>query len=117
METTNAMITHVSISDAEHGLSAWIMLEFASGGQGFGGYALDAPATAPSFDRVPHVALGIFVMGVMHALDAHYWEKLVGTPCRIKHTWEKVHAIGHFMKDQWFNPEEAFKAYREENPE
>lgn len=82
--------------------SAWVHLTYAyGGGQGMGGYGLGGKAT--------HV----FVYGVLDALKCESWERLKGLPCRVDHEFTKVHRIGHYLEDRWFDPAEAMKAIQE----
>lgn len=92
----NAIIVSVSI-DTERVLSSWVTLSFPPGGQGFGGYVLSGPG------------LAIWVEGILKTLEVEKWEDLPNTACRIDSDWGKVYRIGHFLKDQWFDPVEAFK--------
>ncbi len=45
------------------------------------------------------------------------WSKLAGKTVRAKREHSKVHAIGHIVKDDWFDPSRDFKAMRSAPPE
>lgn len=76
--------------------TAMVHLDYAGSGQGFGGYCLKGTA---AYD---------FIYGVLNALECDGWEKLVGESCRADADWGKVYRIGHFLKDQWFDPAITF---------
>lgn len=108
IETENAIIESATLTIADHGLlSAWLTLQFDGSGQGFGGYALYLPK---SFDH--HKLLspaGHFIYRVLEIAGVEHWEDLAGRTIRAKHTWSKVIAIGHIVKNDWFDPSEDFK--------
>jgi hypothetical protein len=93
MKTQNAIITSVDLSIEDHGsLTACVFLEFDGGGQGF-------------------------VFRVMEIAGVEHWDKLVGKAIRVRHDVKgesilgaTIHSIGHIVKNDWFNPEEEFKA-------
>lgn len=102
-ETKNAVIRSVRLGGYDgfgSMLTAYVDLEYGGSGQSFGGYALGGPFT--------HV----FIMGVLEALEADGWEKLVGMSCRVDADYSKVHRIGHYLKNRWFDPEAAFDKER-----
>lgn len=72
--------------------NAWLHLEYDHAGQGFGGYALGGAFTHE------------FIYGILNALEVERWEKLPGTPIRVQVEDGLVRRIGHFIKDQWFDP-------------
>lgn len=83
--------------------SAWLHCEWDGGGQGFGGYVFDE-YDANKKRRVG-VAWGMeFLCRVLDVLEVDSWEKLPGTPCRIVSDHCKIHKIGHYLKDKWFDP-------------
>jgi hypothetical protein len=43
------------------------------------------------------------------------WDELPGRTIRVECERTKVHAIGHIIKDDWFNPEDDFSELRGEN--
>lgn len=111
IKTVNALIESADI-DNERGLSAWLHLTFQSGGQGFGGYILYAPSGwAANRDKSNYA--GHFIYRVLEIAGVERWSQLAGKTIRIKHTWSKVHAIGHIIKEDWFEPSEDFKKLTE----
>ena len=103
----NAVITSASLSNDDHGvLSCWITLEYgASGVQGFGGYVLWSPS-APLGEHPD--ACGRYIWRVMEIAGVHAWADLKGRPIRVRADRGKVHAIGHFLADDWFHPSAVF---------
>lgn len=108
MREQNASITKVDLGfhDGYGSIpNAWIWLDYGGSGQSFGGYALGG-------DFTHH-----FVYGVLDALKAESWEKLVGMPCRVRLSgdggWNgKIVAIGHFTLDRWYDPTTYKKAVK-----
>ena len=104
-EIKNAKITSVRLGGYDGHLSrltAWVYLDYGGSGQAFGGRVLGGDYT--------HA----FIEGVLKTLECDGWEQLPGTPCRVDASWDNVHRIGHFLKDQWFDPDAAHLAARTE---
>lgn len=107
LEIKNAVIKSATLTKEDHNLlSAWLHLDYGSGGQGFGGYALYLPKSFKHHE-LKSVA-GHFIFRVLEIADVDSWEKLKGKTIRVKGSDTKIHAIGHIVKDDWFNPEEDF---------
>lgn len=53
--------------------------------------------------------MAIWVSGILRAVGASRWEDLKGRPCRVKIENEKIIAIGHYLKDIWFDMAEELK--------
>lgn len=103
MKIENAKIESTTLGYESHGiLSAYLHLNFGGSGQGFGGYRLDSPGG-------PHKACGAFIAGVLLTVGVGEWERLPGTPVRIRRDAndDRIDAIGHFLEDKWFCPREA----------
>ena len=99
MECKNATISSVTIGfDRGTIPCAWVYLEYASGGQGFGGFHLGGP--------VAHT----FIFGILDTLGVDKWEDLKGQACRVVGNDSGIVKIGHYLKDDWFEPKEEFKA-------
>jgi len=113
MEVKNALIESVSINTGDRGLlTAYLHLIYDGGGQGFGGHALYLPPSFANHKNNKPIA-GHFIFRCMEIADVEKWEDLKGKPIRVKATWDKVESIGHFLKDEWFNPTEEFKLFNQ----
>lgn len=112
IEVKNAIITSATITNDDHGLlSAWLMLDYGGAGQGFGGYCLYLPKSFKHHAMLSHA--GHFIWRVMEVADVTEWSKLVGKTIRVRCEQSYVEAIGHIVKDDWFNPEEDFAGIKE----
>ncbi len=108
----NAIITETYITNEDHGvLSAWIMLDYGGSGQGFGGYALYLPeGFKHRDDDQPRDCTGIFIWRVMQIAGVSRWNELRGKSIRVRLESEfgLIKAIGHIIKDDWFDPKVEF---------
>jgi hypothetical protein len=108
LEIRNAIIKAATLTNADHGcLTAWIHLDYGGMGQGFGGLALYLPKSYAHHAK--HGIAGHFIWRVMEVAGVSDWSQLVGSPVRTKSNNAKVQAIGHIIKDDWFDPSEDFK--------
>ena len=107
MEIKNAIITDAVIEQEDHGfLSGWLHLDYGGSGQAFGGYAL---YLQKSFKHHSINSLaGHFIFRVMEIAGVTKWSQLPGKTIRVKADDFKVRAIGHIVKDDWFEPEIDF---------
>ena len=112
-ENRNAVIKKAYF-DTERGLSAWLQLDYGGTGQGFGGYVLYL-----SKDSKHHIgqsnAAGHFIYRCLKVAGVSDWAKLPGRTVRVKCSHNGVLAIGHIIKDDWFNPQEEFEQMIQEN--
>jgi hypothetical protein len=107
-EVRNAIIGSVSIDDADRGmLTAWLHLDYGNSGQGFGGHALYLPKSFSHHKLLSHA--GHFIWRCMEVGGVSRWADLKGKTVRVKIDRGIAVAIGHIVKDDWFNPSEDFK--------
>lgn len=112
IEEHNAIIESASIASGDHGLlSAWVHLDFGGSGQGFGGFALYLPKDFKHSTNQRNYA-GHFIWRVMEVAGVTEWDKLCGKTVRVRHSFSHVKAIGHIVKDDWFDPELDFEVMR-----
>ena len=106
-EIKNARIQGTMLGTEDHGIfTCTVTLDYGGSGQSFGGYGLDQPIhRGGKFVCRQGTAWGMeFIKRVLKAIGAGKWEDLPGTHCRVMADYGKVHAIGHIIKDQWFDP-------------
>ncbi len=107
IEIRNAVIESARF-DTERGLSAWVYLDYGGSGQGFGGFLLYTPPDwRHSKDQWNYC--GHFVYRVLQVAGVDDWSKLAGRTVRAKCEHHKIHALGHIVKDDWFDPSEDFE--------
>lgn len=104
----NAVIERVSLSNDDHGLlTAFLHLDYGDcGHQGFGGYNLYSPHVKSAKDKN---WAGHFIWRCLEIGGVTEWSELPGRTIRVRAEHSKVHAIGHIVKDDWFDPAEDFK--------
>lgn len=103
-EVRNAIIESATLSTADHGvLSSFVHLDYGGSGQGFGGYALYGPDM-----KSPGCVAGLWIWRVLEIAGVREWSQLPGKTIRVRASWTKVEAIGHIVKDDWFEPEVEF---------
>jgi hypothetical protein len=104
----NAIIKSTSLSSADHGLLAsFLHLDFGGEGQDFGGWQIYAPGRSD--------AAGLWVWRCMECADVTEWSDLPGRPIRTRGDHSRIEAIGHIIKDIWFNPAIEFENLRKGN--
>lgn len=113
LETVNAKIDKTMLGTEDHGIfTAWIYVSGSGWCQGFGGFSLDAPRWSGGANRQGKflgrvgTAYGMeFIRRVLDVLEIPSWERLPGQPVRIRRGNNGlIAAIGHYIKDQWFDP-------------
>lgn len=108
LEIKNAVIVDAVINTGDRGfLTAWIQLDYGGTGQGFGGYILYLPKYYRHHRLLSHA--GHFIFRCMEVAGVENWSQLKGKTVRVQCEHSKVHAIGHIVKEDWFNPFEDFK--------
>ena len=111
-EMKNAIIKNATITNDDHGcLSAWLDLDYGGLCQGFGGYVLYVPKSFKHHANQPNAA-GHFIWRVMEIADVTKWNNLPGKTIRVICSWVGVRAIGHIVKDDWYDPKKDFELTR-----
>ena len=113
----NAQISDTMLGLEDHGIMTYMIgLDYGSSGQEFGGFTLDEPIKDKDDNFIERrgTAYGMeLIMKILEILEVDSWEKLIGQHIKVKLSDDtlggKIIAIGHFLKDQWFNPEELNK--------
>jgi hypothetical protein len=108
----NAIIESTTLDDGDRGLlTAWLHLDYGGTCQGFGGHALYVPKSYTHHGGKNYA--GHWIYRCMQVAGVSSWDKLKGKTIRVKLTSDnlggKIIAIGHIVKDDWFNPEIEFK--------
>lgn len=99
----NAIIKSAELSSDDYGLlTAWLSLDYGCSGQGFGGYSLYLPSDWEHHEIKSFA--GHFIWRVMEVCGVTKWSQLPGQTLRVKADYSKVYAIGHIIKDDWFEP-------------
>jgi len=119
IETRNAVIESTMLGYEGHGIfSAYLQLDYGCAGQSFGGYAMDEPKGERGAGR--HrvgTAFGMdFIIAVMKVVGVESWEELKGKHVRVKSDFGKVYALGNFLKDEWFTPEDLAQKHKQPTP-
>lgn len=104
----NAIITGARIDAGDRGLlTAWLDLDYGGSGQCFGGWALYLPKSY-SHHRLESVA-GHFIFRCMEIAGVGEWSQMFGKTIRVRADHGRVHAIGHIVKPDWFDPKKDFE--------
>lgn len=110
MEQKNAVITDAVITNDDHGvLQAWLYLDYGGTSQGFGGWSLYLPRSF-SHHNIESLA-GHFIWRCMEIAGVSEWGKLKGKTIRVRAEHSHVHAIGHIVKEDWFDPSKDFDRF------
>lgn len=99
----NAIIKSATITCADYGiLSAWLHLEYDCCGPDFGGYCLYVPKTFTHHNIKS--AAGHFIYRCMEIAGVMEWSHMAGKTIRVESDSSKIYAIGHIIKNDWFDP-------------
>jgi hypothetical protein len=105
MEQGNAVITGAWIEiDEFETLNAGISLDYGDSAQVFGGnglYTIKRGVDGKNY-------AGCFMYRVLEVAGARRWDELKGKTIRAIYDDAHVEAIGHIIKDMWFNMREEF---------
>ena len=113
LEVKNAIIKSARISNDDHGLlSSWVDLDYGGSCQAFGGFSLYLPKDFKHAMSQKNYA-GHFIWRVMEVAGVERWDQLAGKTVRVRSEHNKVHALGHIVKDDWFDPSRDFAAMKE----
>lgn len=109
----NAVIDNVMLEIEDHGiLSCFIGTKMENGFyQAFGGWSLYLPPSYTYHDI--NSFAGHFIYRVLEIAEVENWNDLVGKAIRVYSDWNKIHAIGHIIDDDWFIPSLDFKKVEE----
>lgn len=107
-ETKNAVIKSARITTDDGFLTVWLDLDYGGTGQGFGGFTLYLPKHWTHHNPAGPNYAGHFIARVMEIADVASWERLPGMTIRVRSEHCGVEAIGHIVKDDWFNPRADF---------
>lgn len=103
----NAIIEAATLDIGERGfLDCWLTLDYGGSGQGFGGYVLYLPKSFDHHDLLS--AAGHFIYRVMEIAGVEKWNQLPGKTIRVLSSHSGIYAIGHIVKEDWFNPSKDF---------
>lgn len=111
-EIKNALIESTSLGIEDHGIMTfWLHLAYPSGGQGFGGFALDIWHEQDR--RRVGTAFGLeAIMQTLRVVGVEKWEELPGKYIRVDADSSQIHRIGNIMEDDWLDLEEMAAAWK-----
>lgn len=111
IQTKNAVIESAEIKIDGGCLSAYLYLKYENGNQSFGGWVLYLPESFNHHNLLSHA--GHWIWRVMEIAEVNRWEQLEGKTVRVKAEHAKAHAIGHILRDDWFDPAVDFATGRD----
>ena len=116
MKISNAKITNVSLTMADHGcLTFYLTLEIPNGGCNYGGYCIGhGYLGAKEFDGYEKGLVAM--MQIMNVVGVERWEDLRGKYVRFEDNgWgSKIDVIGNIIEEKWFSLKEFFLREEEE---
>jgi len=99
IETSNGIIESTMFGIEDHGILTFSLLISGDGCvQGFGGISLERGKPRKGWGRGFEL-----IRDILETLGVRKWEELLGTHCRIKHSFTKIHSIGHIIENRWVN--------------
>ena len=103
-EIRTAIITDATITkDEDYGvLTIWLLLDYGDSREKFGGHILYIPGGLPL--RAVYSPAGHFIWRVMEIAGALRWDQVKGQAIRVKASHNEIHAIGHVVNNDWFDP-------------
>jgi hypothetical protein len=107
MTITNGIIKEVSLCIEDHGfLTIYLTIEMSNGSQCFGGYSLGGDMTDT------HNWAGIWIRQIFEVAGVDNWKDIKGKAIRVMYRKDgynqPISAIGHIVKEKWFDPESDF---------
>lgn len=90
--THNAIISATRLIHDDHGPELCITVEGDGWGQGF------QLLLGPCAEWAP------CLFAIMNAVGVRCWEDMIGTAVRVTRRGGLLRTIGHFVRDQWFDP-------------
>ena len=112
----NAIIEEASIG-IERGfmLDSWLYLDYGGSGQGFGGYCLHKQDVGVR-DTLGYA--GHWILRCLEIAGVEKWKDMKGKTIRVQLDSDgfggNIEAIGHIVKDDWFNPSKDFEEAKDE---
>lgn len=112
IEVKNAIIQSAVIDMSDRDLlTAWLHLDFGGSGQGFGGHALYLPKSYKNHGG-PNYA-GHFIYRCLQIAGVNDWARMPGKSIRARSEGGLIRAVGHIVKDDWFEVAAEFEKLRE----
>lgn len=103
----NAIIESAAINIERGGiLDVSLQLCLEGGSQSFGGWSLYLDRSFANH-KMEGIA-GHHIFRVMKIAGVEHWDKLKGKSIRVRGDSNKLDAIGHIVKDDWFCPKEEY---------
>lgn len=106
MEIKNAVIrsTVLTTADYDGQLTCSIAMDYGSTRQSFGTYIL----YNLHYKEDKNFG-GFFIYRCLEVIGVNEWSKLIGKPVRVRIGDNRlIEAIGHFIEDKWFCPEQEY---------
>ena len=124
----NASIESTTLGFEDHGIFTFYLHLSYTGTrtgshQSFGGYSLTNPIYKKAegrkrgeFIRNKGCAFGAdILLKILETLKVEAWEKLPGTPLRVRMDKGKISEIAHFLEDNWLNMKELYEEHHDQD--